>query len=381
MSWWSGALLIARKDVQYMLRRGTTILWTFAMPIMFFYFIGTITAGFGSDEVVRDRIALEAPDGSGFLVDQLILRLEQQDYEVVRVRADERQAEYRRRLVVPERLTDSVLASEQVTIEFVRQGGGIGSDYDEIRVGRAVYSVLADLMVSPEEGEPPSAEAFARLNQTPRALTLTVAPAGKRLDPPSGFEQAIPGTMVMFTLLVLLTSGAVLLVIERREGLLRRLASTPIPRSAVVAGKWAGKMTLGLVQIGFAMAAGSVLFDMDWGERLPMVLVVMFAYAALTASLGVLLGSVARTENQATGLGVLAANVLAALGGCWWPIEITPQWLQGVARFLPTGAAMDALHRLISFGLPAWSAVPHTVGMLLASVVVGWLAVRAFRFQ
>jgi ABC-type multidrug transport system permease subunit len=187
--------------------------------------------------------------------------------------------------------------------------------------------------------------------------------------------------MVMFTLLVLLTSGAILLVIERRQGLLRRLASTPIPRSAVVAGKCGGKLALGLVQIAFAMLAGTLLFGMNWGERLPMVLLVLFAYATLTAALGVLLGSVARTEGQAVGLGVLGANVLAALGGCWWPIEITPQWMQTFSRFLPTGAAMDALHRLVNFGLPASSAALHVAGLLIAALAVGWLAVRAFRFQ
>ena len=52
---------------------------------------------------------------------------------------------------------------------------------------------------------------------------------------------------------------------------------------------------------------GAVAFGMSWGSELPMVLVVLFAWAALTASLGVLLGSLARTEGQAVGLGVLTA--------------------------------------------------------------------------
>ena len=380
MSWWTGALFIARKDVEYMLRRRETILWTFVMPVMFFFFIGTITAGFGGDPDVKEKIAIEVMGDGGFVLDQLILRLEQQDYEVVRLAADD-ETLYRRKLVVPDGLTEQVLAGKQVKLEFVRHGGGLGGDYDGIRVNRAVYSVLADLIVAPDVGQAPSAEAIKQLNEVPRALALEVAPAGERREPPSGFEQAVPGTMVMFTLLVLLTSGAVLLVVERNQGLLRRLASTPIPRSAVVAGKGGGKLALGLVQIVFAMIAGSVLFGMDWGDQLPMVLLVLVAYATLTAALGVLLGSVARTEGQAAGLGVLGANLLAALGGCWWPIEITPQWMQTISRFLPTGATMDALHRLVNFGLPASSAVPHVVGLLLGALVVGWFAVRAFRFQ
>jgi ABC-type multidrug transport system permease subunit len=187
--------------------------------------------------------------------------------------------------------------------------------------------------------------------------------------------------MVMFTLLVMLTSGAVLLVIERREGLLRRLASTPIARGEVVLGKWGGRMVLGLTQIGFAMVMGSLVFKLDWGPDLAMVLLVMIAYAALMASLGLLFGSVARTHGQAVGLGVLCSNLLAALGGCWWPIEITPRWMQGLALVLPTGWAMDALHKLVSFGAGPASAAPHVAGMALAAVVLGALAARAFRFQ
>jgi ABC-type multidrug transport system permease subunit len=112
-----------------------------------------------------------------------------------------------------------------------------------------------------------------------------------------------------------------------------------------------------------------------------MLLVVLLVYAGLVAFLGILLGSLARTEGQAVGIGVLASNVLAALGGCWWPIEVTPEWMQRLALFLPTGWAMDALHKLVNFGAPAASALPHVLVMLAASVVAAALSARVFRFQ
>jgi len=241
--------------------------------------------------------------------------------------------------------------------------------------------VLADLVATREMGTDPSPESFAELAAMPRSLRLEVVPAGQRRDPPRGFAQAVPGTMVMFTLLVLLTSGAVLLVVERRQGLLRRLAMTPMSRGAVVLGKWGGRMALGLVQIAFAMLSGTLLFKMNWGPDLPMVLLVLLVYAGLTASLAILLGTLARSEGQAVGIGVLAANLLAALGGCWWPIEITPVWMQKLALFLPTGLTMDALHRIVSFQSGATSAVPHIVVLALAAMGLGWVSARIFRFQ
>ena len=152
-------------------------------------------------------------------------------------------------------------------------------------------------------------------------------------------------------------------------------------RGEVVAGKWGGRMVLAAIQVGFALIIGTVLFSMDWGPDLAMVLVVLAAWAAFCASAGLLLGSLARTEGQATGLGVLTANVLAALGGCWWPIEITPDWMQGLQKLMPTGWTMDALHKLISFQSGAAAAVPNVVTLLVGTLIVGWLAARRFRYE
>ena len=379
MSRLAGAWFVARKDLQYLLRNRETILWVFIMPILFFYLIGTITGGFADQGESSDQVAVAAGGEPGFLYDQLARRLEEQDLEILPVAADGL-ADHRRRLSVPADMTDRLLAGEQVELSFVRRGGGLATDFDEIRVQRAVYTTLADLATLAQEG-PVSEDALTALNEAPRALTLEVRQAGERQRIPSGFEQAVPGTMVMFTLLVMLSSGAVLLVIERRQGLLRRLAATPLSRGSVVLGKWGGKLALGLLQIAFALLAGRLLFDLDWGEQLPMVLLVLLAYAALVSALGVLLGSVARTEGQAIGLGVLSANILAALGGCWWPIEVTPQWMQKLALFLPTGMTMDALHRLVSFARPASSALPHLAALAALALVAGWLATRVFRYE
>ena len=99
-----------------------------------------------------------------------------------------------------------------------------------------------------------------------------------------------------------------------------------------------------------------------------MVGVVLLGWAAFCASLGLLLGVLARTEGQAVGLGVLFANGLAALGGCWWPIEVTSPGMQALAGWLPTGWAMDAMHQLISYRAGPASAVGGLLLLLAAAV-------------
>jgi len=187
--------------------------------------------------------------------------------------------------------------------------------------------------------------------------------------------------MVMFVLLTMLTTTAVWLVVERKHGILRRLASSPISRVSIVTGKCGSRLGLGAVQISFAMITGAVLFRVRWGPNLWAILVVLAAYAALAVSAAVLLGSLARSEGQVIGIGVVASNLLGALGGCWWPIEITPRWAQKLAILLPTGWAMDALHKLISFGDSPSAVIPHFAALLAAALVLGAIAVRRFRFE
>jgi ABC-2 type transport system permease protein len=374
------ALFLARNDLRHLFRDRPTWLWTFIMPILFFYFLGTVTGGFSHGAVQKDALAFSVPADAGFLAGQLEKRLEERDYRLVRGTPEEL-AGYNRRLELPSGFTDSVLAGRPVTVTLVRKGSGLGTDYDETRVGRAVYTVLADLIVAARDGHTPTQQTLAAVAAEPHMLTVRVTQAGKRVLPPTGFEQAIPGTMVMFTLLIMFTIGAVTLTIERSQGILRRLAVAPMSRGAIVLGKWGARMGLGLVQLGFAMLAARVLFGLHWGPHLGAIVVLMTAYAALITGLGMVLANFARTEGQVIGIGVVLSNVAAALGGCWWPIEVTPAWAQKLALFLPTGWAMDALHKLVSFGDGPASVVPHILALLTAALAAGFVVARKFRFQ
>ena len=186
------------------------------------------------------------------------------------------------------------------------------------------------------------------------------------------------------TLLVLLTNGAALLTIERRRGLLARLAAAPLSRVDVVLAKLLGKLALGALQIGFALVVGAVLFDVRWATGVGGALAalgLLGSWALFAAASGILVGNLARTEGEAVGIGVVVANLLAALGGCWWPIDVTPAWMQEVAGFLPTGWAMRGLHELASFGKPASAVLGEAALLLAGALAVTVAAVRTFRYR
>ena len=384
----NNALFIAWHDIRHQMRQGATLLWVFVMPPIFFYFIGTVTGGFagGMGGAEASPLVVQAPD-PGFLQTQIDLRLRDGNFEpewregTARESGEEGQGAPRV-LTFSNGLSEKLEAGEQVTAVYDTSASALSRDFEKIRVQRSLYTALADIVVADAlSPEPLNEVALAQLASQPRVWQLEVSPAGKRAEVPRGFEQAIPGTLVMFTLLVLLTSGASMLALERAQGLLRRLASAPLSRTEIVTGKWGGRMALATLQVGAALLIGTLLFRMHWGPDPGMVIVILAAWAAFCASAGLLLGSLARTEGQAVGLGVLLANALAALGGCWWPIEITPGWMQYVQKLLPTGWTMDALHRLISFEAGAMSALPHLAVLLTAALAVTFLAIRRFRYE
>ena len=379
-------IFIAWNDAKFQLRQGSTLVWVFVMPPIFFFFIGTVTGGFSSGisggQATPITVIAEAP---GFLQTQIDLRLRDNDFApewVEELSLAEDEVAPRRTLTIAANLSDEVAAGNQVAVSFETKSSALTRDFEIIRIQRSLYTALADIIVANANSaaELTAADLLA-LNVKPRIWQLDVSPAGKRKIIPSGFEQAVPGILVMFTLLVLLTSGGSMLVFERKQGLLRRLASTPISRSEVVAGKWGGRMLVAALQVTAALLFGTFLFKMNWGPDAAMVFFVLAVWAGFCSSAALLLGSVAKTEGQAGGIGALAANLLAALGGCWWPIEITPQWMQMVQQVTPTGWTMDALHKLISFQSGAASALPQVAILVVATIVMATLAVRKFQYE
>jgi ABC-type multidrug transport system permease subunit len=153
----------------------------------------------------------------------------------------------------------------------------------------------------------------------------------------------------------------------------------PVTRGEIVFGKIYGLMLLGVVQILFFLALGKFVFHVNLGANLPAVTVVVLIFAWVAGSLGVLAGSVLAAEDRVVGICVLVSLLMAALGGCWWPLEMAPPAAKVISLCVPTGWAMQALNQLITFG-NGFETVFVPVAVLLAfGAVANLLAARFFR--
>jgi ABC-type multidrug transport system permease subunit len=107
----------------------------------------------------------------------------------------------------------------------------------------------------------------------------------------------------------------------------------------------------------------------------------LLAFMLAAASIGMMAASFFKTSEKAGAMGVMISLVLAALGGCWWPLEVVPSGMRAVAHFLPTGQAMSAIGEMLAVGPQApFPAVNIAVLLLMAAIAMP-IAARRMRAQ
>jgi len=161
---------------------------------------------------------------------------------------------------------------------------------------------------------------------------------------------------------------------ERLGGTLRRLMITPTCKAAILAGKCLGRFALGLVQMVILVGFGVLALGVNWGRDPWALAIMLLAFGLVGTALGVMLGAVARTRSQASGLTILFSMLLAALGGAWWPLEITPKAYQAAVSLLPTTWAMRGFTDVIVRGQGVAAILPEAgilFGFALAFFAIG----------
>ncbi|HHL32528.1 MAG TPA: ABC transporter permease [Oceanospirillales bacterium] len=384
---------IAKKDFLYSLKEKTLLVWLFIMPIVFFGFIGSTTGGFaGRSSQVKANIAIweQQIDSSKTdpLAKQILYRLEQENFNVLvfnnnTINADIKYhfEDYTRRLWLPADLQEKLKGGEQIEIEYDSSATGLGQNNDQFSIEKALYQTLGDVLVAKKLNGNKDLLDFNAVNQQHNNIVVEVSSAGEKQDIPSGFKQAVPGILVMFIMMIALSSGSLSVFLERKSGVLKRLAATPLTRKEIILGKWLGKWFITLLQMLYGMLIGWLLFKIHWGDHLGAIVFILLLWAAFNAALAVLLGSFAQSEGQVSAIATISSLLLAALGGCWWPIEITPQWMQSLANFLPTGWIMDAMHKLMYFGGQLQDVSLHMLAMVVLSLTAVTIAFNKFKFS
>jgi len=369
-------LLIAQNDLRLFLKEKAAYFWLFGAPLLFAFFMG-MNRGPGDPSNPRPGVLLENND-AGFFGKIFVEELGVQGLWLISpTNADKAQ----RGIRIPTNFTANVLEKKPVKVEFfqIKNGGNDqAAAMTEIRVVRTLIALNGHLIEYAGLQKPLDEASFRSIMQKADPVTLD-ATFGSRKPIPAGYSQSIPGVLVMFVMMNLLIFGGTSISSERREGVLRRFMVHPVSKTELVFGKIAGLLGLGLVQITYMLLASMLLMKFHLGSAFPQVLVTLMVYGWAAGSLGVLIGSIISRDDKIVAICVLASMVFAALGGCWWPLEIVPDKVRLLGHLSPSAWAMDALHQLISFG-GSWREIATQLAILSGfAAVANALAIRFFR--
>ena len=193
---------------------------------------------------------------------------------------------------------------------------------------------------------------------------------------PSNF--VIPGYLVMFVFFAAALSAGTI-VRERQNHTLERLLAGSVRRESILGGIFTGTAAKGLIQIAIFWTAGILVFKIDLGLSPAAVIILSILMVIMSSAFAIMLATLAKTQRSAGSIAVLASLVLAPLGGCWWPLFITPKWMQFIAKITPHGWATTGFNKLMVFGADFSAAAPEMLALIGFAVIFGIIAVYRFR--
>lgn len=173
----------------------------------------------------------------------------------------------------------------------------------------------------------------------------------------NAFDLQVPGFAVTFLLIGMLMGVSLALINEHDWGTLKRLRSASAPLWTTLIGKLLARFVVGFIQMVVLFAAGYALFGISLGRTPAALMIPAAAIAFAGAAFGLIVAGVGRTRDAILPVGAIVIMTMAAIGGCWWPIDLEPAWMQQLALALPTTWAMRAFNDLMIRNLAASSAL------------------------
>lgn len=374
---------IALNDMRVVLKDRMVVFWWLAMPLAFVFMFSFVIRDQTQDATWLPVFKFDQHELADILLDQLRAEKYRIDEKPV---ADEHWIDdWSRALVIPADFSEAILRGERTDLTLTKGQGKPEKHLAAqtllvrslIRFNAAVASV--DLI---ERGwsEAAKQDLLAELDR-PLALSVETAQHFSLRPPPSGIAYTLPAYLVMFVMMMTVMYGGMTLVEERATNRISRLVAMPVSVVEIFLGKMLGRMLQPLLQGSLLLGAGVLIFRISLGDHPLALIPLIISFAFFCGSIGLLFGVLCRTEQQVMGVGILATTLLGALGGCWWPIEITPKLFKTIALFTPSYWAIQGMHDVMSFGKSWLGVLPECGVLLVFGMLLTGIAIPLFRWD
>jgi ABC-2 type transport system permease protein len=230
-------------------------------------------------------------------------------------------------------------------------------------------------------------DAAARAAQFWKEAPLSIkaysaASPAEKTDPMAAnpYNQFSPGMMVMFAIFGL-TSAAMVMVMERKNGAMARLLTTPMNKAELIGGHILGMFLVFFAQQLVLVIFGQLVLKVDYFRQPVATLLMVAALSLWVAVFGLLISALVKKEEQVVLFAMIGMFLFSALGGSWFSLEMVGKTFATIGHLTPTAWAIDGFQNIIVRG-QGLEAVFLPMAILLAySAAFFGVAIWKFRFE
>ena len=187
----------------------------------------------------------------------------------------------------------------------------------------------------------------------------------------------VPIAVTFVLAMLALSAMPTTLATYRERGILRRLATTPVPPAALLAAQMAMSFLVAVVAVVVVLAVGRLAFGVALPRQAAGFALALVLGTAAVLAMGLVVAALASSARVAQAVGTILFFPTLFFAGLWVPVQVMPAPLRRISDLTPLGATAQALQHASS---GAWPEPLHLLVMAGYVVVFGAVAARWFRW-
>jgi ABC-2 type transport system permease protein len=381
------SLIIALRELKTYLQDKGDLAFSLLLPVATF---ALIYGAFGGQGLFHGTAYIVNEDIDGVYAKQLIADVESEpSLEIETLSLADAQRKLDRSDVnmvfyIPAGFSDQLRAGQSAELTFMQRGNGgtegqivasmirgiVSQLNQEFQVREQVEQALTGQQISPGKITETTWQ-FLEREQLHPLVSVKQTAVGTEPNP---VNQFLPGIITMYVLFSI-SLGAAVIVQERRTGTLERLLTTPLTAGELFFGKFLASVSRGFVQTLILLALSYAVFQIFTPFSFLTCLLVALIFSMAGSSIGLIIASVARTQDAATWIGVTVTISMTMLGGTFFTIS-KGTFLYALSKISINTFANDALSRIISDNgtvADIWLELVIIAGVFIVGLVVSRL--------
>ncbi|RVU91486.1 ABC transporter permease [Flavobacterium columnare] len=197
---------------------------------------------------------------------------------------------------------------------------------------------------------------------------------------PNSVQHNVPA-WTLFAIFFIVVPLSINIVKEKSQGTFIRLITNPVSYSTVILGKTITYLLICIIQFWLMMLVGLYVFpylglpQLDISGRFLLMNLVAIGAGLAAIGFGILLGTVATTQEQSAPFGATSVVILAAVGGVWVPVFAMPKIMQYIAHISPMNWGLNAFYDVLLRNAGIVTILPNLILLVLFFVLTITIAI------